>query len=81
MNYFLFAAALLVLIDLVICAVLLRKGFALLRKLSKKHKKTPPDLSDGVFRFALRRRLSLCGAGRDASFRSAFQSVSGCGVL
>ena len=49
MNYFLFAAALLVLIDLVICAVLLRKGFALLRKLSKKHKKTPPDLSDGVF--------------------------------
>ena len=36
-------------IDLVICAVLLRKGFALLRKLSKKHKKTPPDLSDGVF--------------------------------
>ena len=29
MNYFLFAAALLILIDLVICAVLLRKGFAL----------------------------------------------------
>lgn len=32
MNYFLFAAALLILIDLVICAVLLCKGFALLRK-------------------------------------------------
>lgn len=36
MNYFLFAAALLILIDLVICAVLLCKGFALLRKLDRQ---------------------------------------------
>ena len=36
MSYFLVAAALLILIDLVMCAVLLCKGFALLRKLDRQ---------------------------------------------
>ena len=81
MNYFLFAAALLILIDLVdLCSAAPQRICAAPEVIKKAQKNTTGSLR-WCFRFALRRRLSLCGAGRDASFRSAFQSVSGCGVL
>ena len=50
MNYFLFAAALLILIDLVdLCSAAPQRICAAPEVIKKAQKKTPPDLSDDVF--------------------------------